>query len=197
MEDELNVKAFEFVEQEGALVQYKVLPDNKLLGPKFGARFPQVKAALAQADPNKVAASVRAGLPVILEVAGEPVELDPESILVSTEPLPGLAVAADKYITVGIDAALTPALKAEGMAREIVRWVQEMRKNAGFNIEDRITTCYQAQGLLVDVFTTWGEYIAAETLTTRLLNAPPLEGAHVEEHELEGEKLILAVKQNR
>ncbi len=111
VDDELNVKAFEFVEQEGALVQYKVLPDNKLLGPKFGARFPQVKAALAQADPNKVAASVRAGLPVILEVADEPVELDPESILVSTEPLPGLAVAADKYITVGIDAALTPPSK--------------------------------------------------------------------------------------
>ena len=83
------------------------------------------------------------------------------------------------------------------MAREIVRWVQEMRKNAGFNIEDRITTCYQASGQLAEVFATWAEYIAAETLTTRLLDAPPLEGAHVEEHELEGEKLILAVKRNR
>jgi isoleucyl-tRNA synthetase len=157
--DELNVKAFEFVEQESALVQYKVLPDNKLLGPKFGARFPLVRAALAQADPAKVAFDVRAGLPITLEVAGETVELSPETILVSTEPLPGLAVAADKYITVGIDATLTPELKAEGLAREIVRRVQEMRKNAGFNIEDRITTCYQAEGLLKDVFITWGEYI--------------------------------------
>ncbi len=66
VEDELNVKAFEFVEQEGALVNYKVLPDNKLLGPKFGARFPQLRAALAQADPAKVAATVRAGNPVTL-----------------------------------------------------------------------------------------------------------------------------------
>ena len=177
-------------------MQYKVLPDNKLLGPKFGARFPQVRAALAQADTAKVAANVRAGLPTMLEVAGETIELPPETILVSTEPLPGLAVAADKYITVGIDATLTPELKAEGLAREIVRRVQEMRKNAGFNIEDRITTCYQAEGLLKDVFTTWGEYIASETLTTRLLDAPPLEGAYVEEHTLEGEKLILAVKRN-
>ena len=75
--DELNVKAFEFVEQEGALVQYKVLPDNKLLGPKFGARFPQVKAALAQADPVKVAASVHDGLPITLDLADEKVELAP------------------------------------------------------------------------------------------------------------------------
>ena len=196
VKDELNVKAFEFVAQEGALVKYKVLPDNKLLGPKFGARFPQVRAALAQADPATVAATVREGLPVTLNLDGDPVDLAPETILVSTEPLPGLAVASDKYITVGIDATLTPELKAEGLAREVVRRVQEMRKDAGFNIEDRITTCYQAQGLLKDVFTTWGEYIATETLTTRLLDAPPLEGAFVEEHTLEGETLILAVKRN-
>jgi isoleucyl-tRNA synthetase len=195
--DELNVKAFEFVEQEGALVQYKVLPDNKLLGPKFGSRFPQLRAALAQLDPSKVAASVQAGLPVTLDVGGEAVELAPETILVSTEPMPGLTVSADKYITVGIDATLTPELKAEGLAREIVRRVQDMRKKAGFNIEDRITTCYQAQGLLKEVFTTWGEYIASETLTTRLLDAPPVEGAYVEEHKLEGETIVLAVKQNK
>jgi isoleucyl-tRNA synthetase len=195
--DELNVKAFEFVEQEGALVSYKVLPDNKLLGPKFGAGFPQVRAALLHADPAWVAASVSAGIPVKISVADETVELDPETILVSTEPVPGLAVASDKYITVGIDATLTPALKAEGLAREIVRRVQDMRKTAGFNIEDRITTCYQAEGALVNVFTTWGEYIAAETLTTRLLYAPPIEGAYVEENKIDGEKLILAVKQNK
>ena len=108
-----------------------------------------------------MASNVSAGYPVKLDVAGETVELAPETILVSTEPLPGLAVASDKYITVGIDATLTPELKAEGLAREIVRRVQDMRKNAGFNIEDRITTCYQAQGALVEVFVTWGEYIAS------------------------------------
>jgi isoleucyl-tRNA synthetase len=74
--------------------------------------------------------------------------------------------------------------------------VQEMRKNAGFNIEDRITTCFQAGEQLVRVFETWGEYIAAETLTTQLLNAPPVEGAYVERLELEGETLVLAIKQN-
>jgi len=195
--DELNVKQFEFVKEETTLVQYKVLPDNKILGPQFGAQFPQVKAALAAADPTLVATSVKAGLPVVLQVAGEPVELPPDTILVNTEPMPGLAVAGDKYVTVGIDATITPELKAEGLAREIVRRVQEMRKNAGFNIEDRITTCFQAGEQLVRVFETWGEYIAAETLTTQLLNTPPVEGAYVVQLELEGETLILAVERKK
>ncbi len=101
-------------------------------------------------------------------------------------------MAADKLATVAIDTKLTPELKSEGLAREIVRRVQDMRKKAGFNIEDRITTCYQAQETLAQVFATWGEYIASETLTTRLLDAPPVEGAYVEEHALEGETLVLA-----
>jgi isoleucyl-tRNA synthetase len=195
VKDELNVKAFEFVEQESALVQYKVLPDNKLLGPKFGARFPQVREALLRADPVRVAANVRAGMPITLEVAGEAVELGAETVLVNTEPRLGLAVAAEKNITVGIDASITPELKAEGQAREIVRRVQDMRKKAGFNIEDRISTCYQTEGKLGEVFSQWGEYISSETLTTHLLEAPPMEGAYVEEFELEGEKLVLGVKQ--
>jgi isoleucyl-tRNA synthetase len=194
--DELNVKTFEFVEQEGALVNYKVQPDNKLLGPKFGARFPELRIALAKEDPSKVAANVRAGSPITLNVADTSVELSVDSIVISTEPVPGLAVSSDKYVTVGIDTTLTPELKSEGIARDIVRWVQDMRKNAGFNIEDRITTCYQAGDVLAKVFATWGEYIASETLTTQLLNAPPIEGAYMEEHKLEGETLILAVKQN-
>ncbi|HSB66255.1 MAG TPA: class I tRNA ligase family protein [Anaerolineales bacterium] len=195
--DELNVKAFEFVEREGELVQYKVLPDNKLLGPKFGARFPQVRAALAQADPSKVAASVLAGMPYTLEVAGEKLVLDPETILVSTEPLPGLAVAGEKNVTVAIDASITPELKAEGLAREVVRRVQDMRKKAGFDIADRITTCYQAKGQLAKAISKWKNFIKSETLTTQLRKAPPIKGAYVEEFELEGEKLVLAVKQNK
>jgi isoleucyl-tRNA synthetase len=140
---------------------------------------------------------VNAELPVKLDVGDETIELPPETILVSTEPLPGLAVASDKYITVGIDATLTPELKSEGLAREIVRRVQDMRKNAGFNIEDRITTYYHAEGSLPEVFTTWGEYIKSETLTTQLFDTPPIESSYTEEHSIEGETLVLAVKQNR
>ena len=71
-----------------------------------------------------------------------------------------------------------------------------MRKKASFKIDDRITTFYQAQGELSDVFKTWGEYIASETLTTRLLAGTPPVGMYTEEHKIDGGTLILAVKQN-
>ena len=192
--DELNVKAFEFVAEEGRLVNYKVLPDNKLLGPRFGARFPQVRQALLAADPAKVAAVVRAGLPYPLDLAGETIELTPAEILVSTEPAPGLAVASDKFTTVAIDATLTPELRQEGLARELVRRIQDMRKKAAFNIEDRISTWYQAEGDLAGVFTTWGAYIAAETLTTHLQPGPAPAGAYTETHDIDGQSILLAVQ---
>ncbi len=100
-------------------MRYQVLPDNKLLGPRFGASFPKVRLALQSADPNAVAASVQAGLPVSLEVDGQTVELPPQEILVQTHPAEGLAVAADKLVTVAVDATLTPELRLEGLAREV------------------------------------------------------------------------------
>ncbi len=192
--DELNVKAIEFVSEEGALVRYKVLPDNKLLGPRFGANFPQVRAALQTANPAKVAASVRAGLPVTLDMAGQSLELAAAEILVQTEPAPGLAVAADKFVTLGIDSTITPALRQEGLAREITRRIQDMRKSADFKIEDRITTWYQAEGELAEVFQAWAAYIQAETLTTRLLSGAPDPAAYAEEQDFEGVKITLAIK---
>ncbi len=148
------------------------------------------------ADPAKVAASVRDGLSVPLNVDGETVELAPAEILVQTQPAEGLAVAADKLITVGIDAAITPELRLEGLAREIVRRVQAMRKDAGFNIEDRITTWYQADGELAQVLQQWSAYIQSETLTTALIAGQPADGAYTEEHNLDGLALVLGIKQN-
>ncbi|HEX9018093.1 MAG TPA: DUF5915 domain-containing protein, partial [Anaerolineaceae bacterium] len=197
--DELNVKAFAFVEEAGQLVNYRVMPDNKLLGPKFGAMFPRVRAALSTMDPAKVAAAVAAGEPLALEVDGQHVEVGPNEVLVQTTPVEGLAVATDKGISVAVDAALTPALKAEGLAREIVRRVQDMRKKAGFNIEDRITTYYQVANpsdLLKDVLANWAGYLCAETLTVTLVNGQPPADAYTEEQQVEGDILTVGVRRN-
>ncbi len=194
--DELNVKAFAFVEQASQLVRYQVLPDNKLLGPRFGATFPKVRQALQSAEPNAVAASVQAGLPVTLDVDGQPVELSAQEILVQTHPAEGLAVAADRLATVAVDATVTPELRAEGLAREAVRRIQAMRKDAGFEISDRITTYYLAGGEFSQVFQEWEEYIKAETLSTRLIASEAPAEAYAETHNIEGQELKLAVKQN-
>ncbi len=197
--DELNVKTFEFVEQAGKLVNVRVMPDNKLLGPRFGAQFPKVRAALVQADAAKVAASVQAGKPVTLEVDGQTVELSPAEVVIQTSSLEGLAVASDKGVTVAVDAVLTPELKAEGLAREIIRRVQEMRKKAGFNIDDRIRITYQVEppdAALLEVIQTWAETIRAETLTVALSGGPSPEDAFTETHQVEGETITLGVKKD-
>ncbi len=194
--DELNVKEFEFVEREGRLVSYRLLPDNKLLGPKFGPRFPKVRAALTGADTAMVVKRVRAGLAVELEVDGDRVELAPDEVLIQTQPAEGLAVTADKGVTVAVDAVITPELRAEGLAREVVRRVQNMRKDADFNIEDRITTWYVAQDELADVMVVWGDYIQAETLSTELVAGEPPTDAHIETQRVERASITLGVRRN-
>jgi len=194
--DELNVKGLEFVADASTLISYKVLPNNKLLGPKFGADFPKVRTALAALNPAEVAAKVLAEETITFELSGETISLTTDEVLVNTEPAEGLAVAADKLVTVAIDTVITPELKAEGLAREVVRRIQAQRKNADFNIEDRITTWYIADGELAEVFETWGGYIQAETLTTELVNGEPPTEAFVEKHKVEGAQVTIGVKQN-
>ncbi len=194
IKDELNVKAFEFVEKAEQLVTYQILPDNKLLGPKFGAQFPKVRAALAEMEASKVAALMQAGLSVPLNVDGQTVELEANEILVQTKPAEGLAVAFDKLVTVAIDTNVTPELRAEGLARELVRRIQAMRKEAGFNIEDRISTYYQADEALAEIFRTWGDYIKAETLTVNLLAETPPAESYQESHQIDQHKVLIGVK---
>ena len=191
--DELNVKDFEFVEDPEKLISYRILPNNKLLGPRFGAQFPEIRTALSGADAAVIAASVQAGRAITLELDGQTIELSPAEVLVQTQPAEGMAVAADKQVTVAVDATITPELRSEGLAREIVRRVQSMRKAADFDISDRITTHYQAEGDLADVFHTWGEYIKTETLTTDLIPGEPPTDSYIEKHNVDKQELILGV----
>ncbi|MCC6955591.1 MAG: isoleucine--tRNA ligase [Anaerolineales bacterium] len=194
--DELNVKQFEFVQQASELVEYQALPDNKLLGPRFGAAFPRLRQALQAADPNAIAARVLGGEPVSLEVDGETVQLSAEEVLVQTRPAAGLAVASDRQVTVAVDAQVTPELRLEGQAREVVRRIQAMRKEAGFDISDRITTYYQAGGEFGRVFRDWAAYIQAETLSSALVEGPAPDTAYCETHNLEGEELVIGLTRN-
>nr|HID13487.1 isoleucine--tRNA ligase [Anaerolineae bacterium] len=192
--DELNVKRVEFVEDAGDLVTYRLLPDNRVLGPRFGKRFPAVRAALAALDLVAAVRRLRAKLPLRLEVEGEELALAPEEVLVREEPREGLTVASERGVTVAVDTVLTPELVAEGLAREVVRRLQNLRKEAGFNLDDRIVTTYQAYGELAEAIEAWRDFIAAETLSLELRGGPPEEGATVGEDRVSGHLLRLGVR---
>ncbi|MCO6453567.1 MAG: isoleucine--tRNA ligase [Caldilineales bacterium] len=193
--DELNVKAIEFVTDPGALVSYRILPNNRLLGPKLGRDFPKARTALEALSAATVARQVESGQPVEITIDGEVVELLSEEVLVQTDPAEGLAVVADKVLTVAIDSTITPDLKAEGFAREVVRRIQTMRKNAEFNIEDRIQTWYATDDAeLAQVLADWHDYIATETLSDELGSGKPPADAYTETHSVEGAEVVVGVK---
>ncbi|MCX7681124.1 MAG: class I tRNA ligase family protein [Anaerolineae bacterium] len=193
--EELNVKQVKFVDDAGTLVAYHLLPDNQKLGPRFGKRFPLVRAALSALDPLAAVRRLRAGLPLHLEVEGEAVELTPEEVLVREEPAEGLAVASEKGVTVAVDVRITPELVAEGLAREVVRRIQNLRKEAAFELDDRIVTVYQAEGMLAEAIEAWRDFIAAETLSVELKAGQPEAAGGVMAEERIGEhRLGLAIR---
>ncbi len=191
--DELNVKAFEFVEEAGKLVNYRILPDNKLLGPKYGSLFPKIRAALLELDPAQVVAKVQANAPVEVEAGGQKVALEANEVLVYTVPVEGLAVSTDNGISVAVDETLTPELKAEGMAREVVRRVQDLRKQSGLDISDRIRLYYTASATLQQAVESFSDYIRGETLAIELSNQQPQDGAAVSSDSFDGEELTIGV----
>jgi len=194
IKDELNVKQFEFVDKASDLVTYVVLPDNKILGPRFGSDFPKIRAALSESDPTEIASAKQDGASIKLIIDEKAILLDSNEVLVQTEPLKGLVEAHDKLLTVAIDTEITPELHTEGLAREIVRRVQAMRKDADFDIADRITTYYQTDDLLSLAIQNWKEYISLETLSIELLDKEPPSESFVRSHNIDGQKITIGVK---
>jgi isoleucyl-tRNA synthetase len=166
--EEINVKAIEVVSEVGELVSYKLLPNNRTLGPKLGPLFPAARAALAQLDAAEAATTLLAGRPLALAVDGQTVTLGGDDVLVQTESRGGLAVASDKGVTVAVDPHLSPELVQEGYARDLVRAVNAMRKDAGLDISDRIELAYMAEGEVAAALVNFAGFIRAETLATRL-----------------------------
>ena len=112
-------------------------------------------------------------------------------ILVQTSPREGLAVLSDKGLTVAIDAVITPELRAEGLAREVVRRVQDLRKKAGLNIEDRIRVRYQATPGLQGALVSFRDFVMNETLAVEWTAGDALEGMASNSDEFDGEKLTV------
>jgi isoleucyl-tRNA synthetase len=195
--DELNVKSVQLAEGEAELVQYRILPVNKTLGPRFGKEFPAVRKALSEADPYAVAAAVAAGQAVTVTVSGEVVALAPEDVLVQTEPKPGYQVTNDpqRGIVVALDTVITPELKAEGLGREVVRRIQQMRKDAGFELSDRIHTSYRtASAELAAAIAQLAEAIKQETLSLSLTAGSPVAGAYIDTGDVDGGEITLGVR---
>jgi len=194
--DELNVKNVRALGSVEEAVSYSLKPLPRQLGQKYKSQFPQIKAAILSLDAEDAARTLLSGAPVQVYIDNTSYEIQPDEVEVCANAHAGLAVASDGPYLAALTTDLTPLLVREGLAREIVRRVQEQRKGAGFEVSDRITTYWQAEGNLGDVFVTWGDYIKTETLSTELVNGDPPADAHMETHILDDQELVLGLKRN-
>ncbi len=145
--DELNVKNYREVASAGELVSYSLKPQLKTLGPKYGKKLKAISAFLASCNGAEVVAAVKGGGAYNVELEGENVVLFEEDLQIFTQAAEGYVSATEQGVTVALNTALTPELIAEGTEREIVSKIQTMRKEAGFEVTDRIAVYYQAEGL--------------------------------------------------
>jgi isoleucyl-tRNA synthetase len=191
--DELNVKDLEFVAEESALVEHTLLPNSQVLGPRLGPLFPKLRSRLQSEDTAAVVRAVQAGQPWRMTIEGREIELMPGDLLIQSSPRPGLAVAGEGGVTVAVDTRLTPELTQEGLAREAVRRVQELRKNAGLEMDDRIDLYYTATPGLASAMERHAAYLRDETLAVEVTAGPAPVDAATATDTFEGETLQVAV----
>ena len=164
--DELNVVSVSVLSAADELVDYSVKPSYRSLGQRFGASTPAVAAAISALNPADVAAAVLSGGTFTVSVSGSDVDLGAPDVVVTQTPRQGWAVASDGAETVALDTTITPELRLEGLAREVIRLIQDARKSSGLDVGDRIWLRWSAPpgSPLAEALETRGRIIADEVL---------------------------------
>jgi isoleucyl-tRNA synthetase len=209
IESELNVKSVSVLSDSGAVVEYKLNPLPQVLGKKYGKDFPRVQKLLRESDAATVrgwAETLLRGEPVTIDLDGQSFEVAPAECEVKRSAAADFAIAEDGVYLAALNTRLDDTLIAEGFAREVVRRVQSLRKDADFDISDRIALRYQASDRLAAAIAAHSAYIGAETLAEQVeaglpddgfataAFGPDPDGDPRKDTSIEGETLTIAVR---
>jgi isoleucyl-tRNA synthetase len=175
--DEVNVKALEFVEGAGLLTK-KVKCNFRTMGKKFGKLMKDVNAAVTALTQEQIAVLETGHLPLTLP-SGDQITVDLEDVEIFSEDIPGWTVANEGSLTVALDITITDELRSEGVARELVKRIQSLRKESGFEITDRISIILAPNDEVEQAVNAFGDYIKTQVLADSIAIAPN-EGSEVE-----------------
>ena len=151
--DELNVKTIEYLKDSGRFVSYKLKPQLKTLGPKYGAKLAKIRKFFEVCNAKDVVDTVKKGEIYVANFEGDTFEFGLDDLLISSESAEGFISSSDKGVTVVLDTTITEELKKEGIERELISKIQSMRKEADFEVVDRITVNYLTEDQdIVNVF---------------------------------------------
>jgi isoleucyl-tRNA synthetase len=162
--DELNVKAIELIARDAELVSYRIKPNLPVVGKRYGKLIPAIRGFLQSADGVAIAAAVARGETQTFTIDGEALSFEPEALLVETESAEGFACAEEHGFLAGLDTTLSEELIREGTARELIRVVQDSRKQAGLEISDRIRLFIEGGPAVRGAVEAHRDAIMAETL---------------------------------
>ena len=194
IKNELNVKAVEFVDDASAFTTYNLKPQMRTLGKKYGKLLGKIGEHLKTLDGNEVVATFERGETLKFELDGTPIELEKDDVLTSLTQKPGFEAQSEGDYTVVLDTNLTPELIDEGFLREVISKVQTMRKDADFEVTDRIALSYQTSERLSAVIEKGKEDLMRAVLALSVENRPAADGEIVREQNINGEKATLGIK---
>ena len=193
LKDELNVKSMKDAGEVGGVVRFEIRPDFAVLGPKYGSSVPKIVNQLEALNAADVALAIESGRHIQLKNF----TLLPNEVLVTQNPIEGYAVASEGGYVVAVTTEVSAELTLEGLARELVHRIQNMRRSAGFDIADHIVTYYQGDAKLDEVMAAHVDYIRQETLSRQIVNGALAPEAYTEAHKVDGLEATLGVKKER
>ncbi len=192
IEDELNVKSVEFTDNIENFISYTFKPQLKTVGPKYGKLLGGIRQALSTLDGNKAMAELRSSGELKLDINGNEVVLSESDLLVDTAQMEGFVTESDNKLAVVLDTNLTPELIEEGFVREIISKIQTMRKEAGFEVMDKINVYVKDNKVIEDIMKTHAEEIQSEVLAEEVL-LDTTQG-YEKEWNINSQKVTLAVE---
>ena len=190
--EELNVKKLEFTDDAQGFISYSFKPQMRTLGPRFGKQLNEIRTLLQNIDGSAAMKELKETGFLTLPLSAGEAQLAPEDLLIDTAQKEGFAANQDGEITVVLDTKLTPELIDEGFVREIVSKVQTMRKEAGFEVTDRIQLFHEGNARIEEIFAKYGDRISREVLA-KAVTGGAVDG-YSKEWNINGETVTLGVK---
>ncbi len=194
--DELNVREVIFTEDARAFTTYTLKPQMRTLGPRYGKLLGKIGQHLAGMDGNDVVDAFARGESVSFEIDGTQVVLNEADVLTQPARKPGYTALEDRGVTVVLDTNLTDELIREGYAREVVSKLQTMRREAGYEVTDRIRVTWQGDEALAEAMDAFGDMIRKATLAVSLERGAAPEDAVAKEWDINGRQAVLAIRKN-
>ncbi len=189
---EVNVKEAELIERTEGIITKRIKPNFKTLGPKYGKQMKQIAALVATFTQERIA-EIEAADETVLDLGTERITVTRTDFEITSEDMPGWLVATEGRLTVALDITVTDELRAEGVARELVNRIQNLRKEAGFEVTDRIRVEIERTPLTEGALDRFAGYIAQQTLADEVKGTTEPAGATVAEAEVDEEPVRIAV----